>query len=167
LKIEHADLEALWVGSETGMEAELVKRAGVRYASIPAAGLHGVGLGQLPRNLYQMKACVPRGSIYASVGMSFLHRRVPGRAQPLPGEGTPSVLSCRYRPGRLKFWRFADRVGVTSADRSATSQASGRNGLRCGGDDGQTHAGSRGSQIAARCAGGARGRRQQGRALDQ
>ncbi len=38
-----ADLaaQALWVGSEDGMEAELVARAGVPYAGIPAGGLRG------------------------------------------------------------------------------------------------------------------------------
>lgn len=33
------------------MEAELVKRAGIPFQTIPAAGLHGVGLRALPRNL--------------------------------------------------------------------------------------------------------------------
>ena len=36
------------------MEADLVQRAGIPFASIPAAGLHGVGLGALPRNLAQL-----------------------------------------------------------------------------------------------------------------
>jgi UDP-N-acetylglucosamine--N-acetylmuramyl-(pentapeptide) pyrophosphoryl-undecaprenol N-acetylglucosamine transferase len=34
----------LWVGSEGGMEADLVGRAGVPFTAIPAAGIHGVGL---------------------------------------------------------------------------------------------------------------------------
>ncbi len=42
--------EVLWVGGEGGMEEELVKRAGFPYRSIPAAGLHGVGLRALPGN---------------------------------------------------------------------------------------------------------------------
>jgi UDP-N-acetylglucosamine--N-acetylmuramyl-(pentapeptide) pyrophosphoryl-undecaprenol N-acetylglucosamine transferase len=46
-----AALEVLWVGSRGGMEAELVERVGVPYKSIPAAGLHGVGLRALPNNL--------------------------------------------------------------------------------------------------------------------
>jgi len=33
------------------MEEELVKRAGLPFQTIPAAGLHGVGLRALPRNL--------------------------------------------------------------------------------------------------------------------
>jgi UDP-N-acetylglucosamine--N-acetylmuramyl-(pentapeptide) pyrophosphoryl-undecaprenol N-acetylglucosamine transferase len=45
------ELSVLWIGSEGGMEAELVKRAGVTYETIPAAGVHGVGLRKLPGNL--------------------------------------------------------------------------------------------------------------------
>jgi UDP-N-acetylglucosamine--N-acetylmuramyl-(pentapeptide) pyrophosphoryl-undecaprenol N-acetylglucosamine transferase len=36
--------EILWVGSDGGMETDLVRRAGVPFKSIPAAGLHGRGL---------------------------------------------------------------------------------------------------------------------------
>lgn len=36
------------------MEASLVERAGVRFVSVPAAGLHGVGLRALPVNLWQL-----------------------------------------------------------------------------------------------------------------
>jgi UDP-N-acetylglucosamine--N-acetylmuramyl-(pentapeptide) pyrophosphoryl-undecaprenol N-acetylglucosamine transferase len=39
------------VGGEGGMEEALVKRQGIDFQSIPAAGLHGVGLAKLPRNL--------------------------------------------------------------------------------------------------------------------
>jgi UDP-N-acetylglucosamine--N-acetylmuramyl-(pentapeptide) pyrophosphoryl-undecaprenol N-acetylglucosamine transferase len=45
------DLDTLWVGGEGGMEESLVKRQGITYQSIPAAGVHGVGLITLPRNL--------------------------------------------------------------------------------------------------------------------
>ena len=45
------NLDTLWVGGEGGMEESLVKRQGIAYESIPAAGLHGVGLITLPRNL--------------------------------------------------------------------------------------------------------------------
>lgn len=43
--------EVLWVGGVDGMEAGLVEREGIPYDSIPAAGLHGVGLRRLPGNL--------------------------------------------------------------------------------------------------------------------
>jgi UDP-N-acetylglucosamine--N-acetylmuramyl-(pentapeptide) pyrophosphoryl-undecaprenol N-acetylglucosamine transferase len=47
-------IEILWVGSETGMEAELVKREGIKYRAIPTAGVHGVGLRALPNNLWKL-----------------------------------------------------------------------------------------------------------------
>jgi UDP-N-acetylglucosamine--N-acetylmuramyl-(pentapeptide) pyrophosphoryl-undecaprenol N-acetylglucosamine transferase len=36
------------------MEAELVKRAGIPFEAIPAAGVHGVGLRALPGNLWKL-----------------------------------------------------------------------------------------------------------------
>lgn len=48
------DLQLLWVGGEGGMEEDLVSRAGLQLRTLPAAGLHGVGLWQLPRNLWQL-----------------------------------------------------------------------------------------------------------------
>jgi len=36
------------------MEASLVKRAGIAFESIPAAGIHGVGLRRLPANLARL-----------------------------------------------------------------------------------------------------------------
>lgn len=57
LTTQQPDLETLWVGGEGGMEAGLVQRTGIAFKTIPAAGLHGVGLKQMPRNL----AVVARG----------------------------------------------------------------------------------------------------------
>ena len=58
LSVLHAlekELESvLWVGGEGGMEADLVKRAGLTYAAIPAAGVHGVGVRALPGNLARL-----------------------------------------------------------------------------------------------------------------
>ena len=48
------DVDTLWVGGEGGMEESLVKRQGITFQSIPAAGLHGVGLARLPRNLIKL-----------------------------------------------------------------------------------------------------------------
>ncbi|OGO25667.1 MAG: hypothetical protein A2136_01725 [Chloroflexi bacterium RBG_16_54_11] len=48
------ELQVLWVGSRGGMEADLVKREGLRFETIPAAGLHGVGWRTLPGNLWQL-----------------------------------------------------------------------------------------------------------------
>lgn len=45
------DVDTLWVGGKGGMEESLVKRQGIAFTSVPAAGLHGVGLSALPGNL--------------------------------------------------------------------------------------------------------------------
>jgi len=47
-------VEVLWVGSESGIEASLVGRAGYAFKPVPAAGVHGVGLRNLPGNLWQL-----------------------------------------------------------------------------------------------------------------
>jgi UDP-N-acetylglucosamine:LPS N-acetylglucosamine transferase len=44
----------LWIGGIGGMENELVKREGIPFEPIPAAGLHGVGLKSIPGNLVQL-----------------------------------------------------------------------------------------------------------------
>jgi UDP-N-acetylglucosamine--N-acetylmuramyl-(pentapeptide) pyrophosphoryl-undecaprenol N-acetylglucosamine transferase len=48
------ELHVLWVGSSGGLEADLVKREGIRFEAIPAAGVHGVGVRALPGNLWQL-----------------------------------------------------------------------------------------------------------------
>ena len=48
------NVDTLWVGGEGGMEEALVKRQGITYQSIPAAGLHGVGLAKMPGNLAKL-----------------------------------------------------------------------------------------------------------------
>jgi UDP-N-acetylglucosamine--N-acetylmuramyl-(pentapeptide) pyrophosphoryl-undecaprenol N-acetylglucosamine transferase len=122
LNAKHADVETLWVGSETGMEAELVKRTGIRYATIPAAGLHGVGVAQFPRNLLQLS----RG-----IGASAKHLRqfrpdvmmftggYIAAPMAVAGRGVPTLLFVPdIEPGlALKFLaRFADRIAVSAAD---------------------------------------------------
>jgi UDP-N-acetylglucosamine--N-acetylmuramyl-(pentapeptide) pyrophosphoryl-undecaprenol N-acetylglucosamine transferase len=44
----------LWVGGEGGMEGEIISRQDLEFRTIPAAGLHGVGLKSLPGNLSQL-----------------------------------------------------------------------------------------------------------------
>jgi len=46
--------EVLWVGGESGMEAQLVGRANVPFSTIPAAGIHGVSLKTLPGNIIRL-----------------------------------------------------------------------------------------------------------------
>src|SRR5688572_20832950 len=54
LKNKHPNMQTLWVGGEGGMEEALVNRAGISYRSIPAAGVHGVGLSALPKNIFKL-----------------------------------------------------------------------------------------------------------------
>jgi undecaprenyldiphospho-muramoylpentapeptide beta-N-acetylglucosaminyltransferase len=62
LKTACPDMETLWVGGDGGMEVTLVERAGIPFKAIPAAGLHGVALRQVPGNL----AAIARGTAAAS-----------------------------------------------------------------------------------------------------
>jgi UDP-N-acetylglucosamine--N-acetylmuramyl-(pentapeptide) pyrophosphoryl-undecaprenol N-acetylglucosamine transferase len=55
-------MQSLWVGGEGGMEARLVERAGIPFKTIPAAGIHGVAIRQLPGNL----SAIARGVKIAS-----------------------------------------------------------------------------------------------------
>ncbi|OQY80256.1 MAG: hypothetical protein B6D40_13290, partial [Anaerolineae bacterium UTCFX3] len=125
-------MELLWVGGEGGMEEALVKRAGVAFRSIPAAGVHGVGLRALPRNLSKLA----RGY--------FASRRILGEFRPsalfftggylagpmaLAGRDIPTLL---YVPDiepalALKaVARFADRVAVTASESRAYFPARAR-----------------------------------------
>jgi UDP-N-acetylglucosamine--N-acetylmuramyl-(pentapeptide) pyrophosphoryl-undecaprenol N-acetylglucosamine transferase len=47
-------IEVLWIGGEGGMEVSLVGRTGIPLKTIPAAGVHGVGLGSLPNNMVKL-----------------------------------------------------------------------------------------------------------------
>jgi undecaprenyldiphospho-muramoylpentapeptide beta-N-acetylglucosaminyltransferase len=46
--------EVLWIGSEGGMEATLVKRTGIAFEAVPAGGVHGVGVRRLLPNLFRL-----------------------------------------------------------------------------------------------------------------
>jgi UDP-N-acetylglucosamine:LPS N-acetylglucosamine transferase len=48
------NLEVLWVGGEGGIEIDLLVREEIPFTTIPAAGLHGVGLRAFPGNLWQI-----------------------------------------------------------------------------------------------------------------
>jgi undecaprenyldiphospho-muramoylpentapeptide beta-N-acetylglucosaminyltransferase len=122
LTCQRADMQTLWVGGEGGMEARLVERANIPFKAIPAAGVHGVGLHQLPGNLVKLG----RG-VSAS-------RRILREFQPdvlfftggyvaipmaLAGTRVPTVLYVPdIEPGlALKtLARFADRIAVTAED---------------------------------------------------
>jgi len=115
-------LNILWVGGEGGMEASLVQRAGIPFTAIPAAGLHGVGLRTLPRNL----AKLARGYLAARKIVQefrpdalFFTGGYLAAPMALAGARIPTLL---YVPDiepalALKtIARFADRIAVTAPD---------------------------------------------------
>lgn len=119
------NLELLWVGGEGGMEEALVKRAGIPFASIPAAGIHGVGLRALPRNL----TLLARG-VFASrrilrefrPDVLFFTGGYVAAPMAVAGRRIPTLLYVPdIEPGlALKtLARFADRIAVTSIDSKA------------------------------------------------
>ncbi len=119
---KHANLETLWVGGRGGMEEELVKRTGIPYRSIPAAGLHGVGLGALPGNITKLgRGVIASRRILRDFKPHVLFFTGGYVAAPmaLAGRKTPTVLYVPdIEPGlALKFLsRFADRVALTAWD---------------------------------------------------
>jgi len=115
-------MDVLWVGGEGGMEARLVERVNVPFKAIPAAGVHGVGLRQLPGNL----ARLGRGI--------FAARRILREFRPdvlfftggyvaipmaLAGMRVPTVLYVPdIEPGLAlrSLAHFADRIAVTAEE---------------------------------------------------
>lgn len=132
-------LEVLWVGSQGGMEADLVSRANLPYEAIPAAGVHGVGLRALPGNLLRLG----RG-LRASQGLLRRYRpqvlfftggyvAVPvGLAARLPGAGKPRPRTLLYVPDiepglALKtLARLSDRIAVSESESQAYFPSSAR-----------------------------------------
>ncbi len=120
LNAERSDVETLWIGGEGGMEAELVKREGIPFEAIPAAGLHGVGLRALPRNLVQLlRGWIASQKILRDFhpdALFFTGGYVAGPLA-LAGRHVPTLLYVPdIEPGlALKtLARFADRIAVTA-----------------------------------------------------
>lgn len=112
----------MWVGGEGGMEEELVKRAGIPYRSVPAAGVHGVGLRALPRNL----ARIIRGILQSrrilrefKPDVLFFTGGYVAAPMAVAGRNIPTVLYVPdIEPGlALNFLaRYADVITVTAPD---------------------------------------------------
>lgn len=119
---ETRSCEVLWVGGEGGMETDLVQRENIPFDTIPAAGVHGIGLRSMPGNLLQLL----RGYFKS---LRILRRYRPdalfftggfvGVPMALAGWHTPSVV---YVPDiepalALKVLaRLARRIAVTTSD---------------------------------------------------
>ncbi len=117
-----SEAEVLWVGGEGGMEAELVRRAGIPFRTIPAAGVHGVGLRRLPGNFLRLaRGYFAARQILRSFRPDVLFFTGGYVAVPvgLAGRRIPTVLYVPdIEPGlALKtLARFADRIAVTAED---------------------------------------------------
>jgi UDP-N-acetylglucosamine--N-acetylmuramyl-(pentapeptide) pyrophosphoryl-undecaprenol N-acetylglucosamine transferase len=122
LKNKHPHVETLWVGGEGGMEEELVNRAGVAFRSIPAAGVHGVGLRALPGNA----AKLARGVIQSRrilrefrPDVLFFTGGYVAAPMAIAGRRIPTVLYVPdIEPGlALNFLaRYSDIITVTAPD---------------------------------------------------
>jgi UDP-N-acetylglucosamine--N-acetylmuramyl-(pentapeptide) pyrophosphoryl-undecaprenol N-acetylglucosamine transferase len=115
-------LDTLWVGGEGGMEESLVKRLGIQFKAIPAAGVHGVGIAALPRNV----VTITRGTFAARRILSdfkpdvmFFTGGYVAVPMALAGRSLPSVLyvpdiepgmALKYLAGR------ADVIAVTTTE---------------------------------------------------
>ena len=104
------------------MEEELVKRAGIPYRSIPAAGVHGVGLRALPGNVAKLaRGVLASRRILREFKPDALFFTGGFVAAPmaLAGMNIPTALYVPdIEPGlALKFLsRFADVITVTADD---------------------------------------------------
>jgi len=104
------------------MEAELVKRQGVPYTAIPAAGVHGVGLRALPANIAKLtRGVLASRRILKQFRPDVLLYTGGYIAAPmaLAARKLPALLySPDIEPGMaLKFLaRFASIVAVTTSD---------------------------------------------------
>lgn len=124
--------QVLWVGGQGGMETSLVQRAGIPFTAIPAAGVHGVGICALPRNI----ALILRGMAasrrvlrefkpdvllftggYVAAPMALAAWRIPTLVY------VPDI-----EPGlALKFlMRFADTIAITAEESRAFLPANKR-----------------------------------------
>ncbi len=116
--------EILWIGGEGGVEAALVKRAGIEFVAIPAGGLHGVAAIKAITNGLKLIA----GTLQA---LSLIgHRRPAGLLTTGGFVSGPVAVACWSRrvpivvylpdiePGRaIKFVaRFASKIAVTAED---------------------------------------------------
>jgi UDP-N-acetylglucosamine--N-acetylmuramyl-(pentapeptide) pyrophosphoryl-undecaprenol N-acetylglucosamine transferase len=122
LNDEYSSVQTLWIGRTGGMEADLVKKAGVEFDEIPAAGVHGVGLRRLPGNAVQiLRGMIAARKVLAQFNPDVLFFTGGYVAVPmaLTGYRKPIVLyTPDIEPGlALKVLAlFADRIAVTAPE---------------------------------------------------
>ena len=104
------------------METQLVERSGIPFTTIPAAGVHGISLRTLPRNLWQLsRGVLASRQILREFKPDVLFFTGGYVAVPmaLAGWKVPSLLYVPdIEPGlALKtLARFADKIAITAED---------------------------------------------------
>ncbi len=112
--------QVLWVGGRGGMEEALVTRNKIPFTTIPAAGVHGVGLRKLPGNIWELiKGVVSSRRILKQFNPDLLFFTGGFIAFPMAVAALrrPSLLYVPdIEPGlALKVLaRFANRIALTS-----------------------------------------------------
>jgi UDP-N-acetylglucosamine--N-acetylmuramyl-(pentapeptide) pyrophosphoryl-undecaprenol N-acetylglucosamine transferase len=104
------------------METQLIERSGIPFRTIPAAGVHGIGLRTLPRNLWQ----VGRGVLASrrilrefKPDVLFFTGGYVAVPMALAGWKVPSLLYVPdIEPGLAlnTLARFADKIAITAED---------------------------------------------------
>jgi len=124
-KLKSVSPQLLWVGGEGGMEADLVERHGFPYVPIPAAGVHGVGLRTLPKNISKLARGVFESREILSEfkpDVLFFTGGYVAVPMALAGWRIPSLLYAPdIEPGlalKSLAW-FADKITVTTPTSSA------------------------------------------------
>jgi len=124
-RAERPTSETLWVGGELGMEENLVKRTGIPFQSIPAAGLHGVSLRALPGNLVKLaRGCQSARKVLREFRPDalFLTGGYLAALMALAGRKIPTLLYVPDIEPALAIKtiaRFADRIAVTAPESAA------------------------------------------------
>ena len=114
--------QVLWVGGRGGMEEALVTRSNTPFTTIPAAGVHGVGLRKLPGNILELiKGFLASRRILKQFNPDLLFFTGGYLAFPMAVAAVrrPSLLYVPdIEPGMaLKaLARFADRITLTTAN---------------------------------------------------
>ncbi len=114
----------LWIGGEGGMEAELVQREGIPFETIPASGLHGVGLKTVSALVQNTRGIFASRRILKQFRPDVMFFTGGFVAFPVAfaGRHIPTLL---YVPDIEPGWalkataRFADRVALIAEDSRA------------------------------------------------
>ena len=128
----NTDIETLWIGSNDGIEAELVTRAGIEFRGISAAGLHGVNVFSIPKRLYKLiKGYFEAGKIIREFkpDVMFFTGGYVGFPVAMAGRKVPSVLFVPdIEPGVAlnMLGKNADVITVVCEDSEKYFSGSGR-----------------------------------------